>query len=74
MLKRVALYAGLIAAIALLALPRGGNVAEPGRILTALLLIPLFAWLIWLRWDWAPRARRKRREAEQAPPPDRAAP
>jgi hypothetical protein len=35
-------------------------------LLPAVVMIPLFAALIWLRWEWAPYAARKRaREREQ---------
>lgn len=30
-------------------------------VLPALIMIPVFAALIWLRWDWAPYVGRKRR-------------
>ena len=42
----------------------GAPVPEKGTLIAVLLLVPLFAWLIWLRWDWAP-AEYQRRQAEK---------
>jgi hypothetical protein len=35
------------------------------RLLLACLLLPVFGFLIWLRWDWAPAEGRKARAARQ---------
>lgn len=39
-----------------------GKAITPGGLLTTVLVLPVFGYLIWLRWDWAPAEKRKRSE------------
>ena len=65
--RAAAKYLLLIAVIAAAFLYFGGaeNVT-PGRIVLGSISAILFAYLMWLRWDWAPaQGRRRRAEREK---------
>lgn len=39
-----------------------GTQIKLDRLLGVMVLVPVFGYLIWLRWDWAPKEGRKARE------------
>ena len=61
-LRRMLCYAAFIAAVAAVTVWWDGDAIDPARAAGAALLVPVFAFVIWLRWDWAPAEGRKRRE------------
>ena len=42
-----------------------GEPINPRMFLVLPILIPLMGFMIWLRWDWAPEKRRKKRAERQ---------
>ncbi len=62
MSRKLFTYSIIIAASALIFGLLGGHAIRPDRILLVVALIPIFAFAIWLRWDWAPRERARRSE------------
>ena len=56
----------ILCALLLMAYRRiGFSDLEPQNIVIGLLLIPIFAGMMWLRWDWAPENRRRQRDADE---------
>lgn len=42
-----------------------GEAINLGGLLLAMILLPLFGWLIWLRWDWTPNEGREQYERDK---------
>lgn len=64
---KISLYTGLLllSAISIGTLEYGWNFwagFEIQNVIMALLCLPVFGTLIWLRWDWAPEQRKKHRD------------
>lgn len=61
MIKKVALNCLLILMVVGFLIYRDGlSDVRPKNVLFALLLLPVFGFAIWLRWDWAPQRRREK--------------
>ncbi|GAA3997799.1 hypothetical protein [Sphingomonas humi] len=66
MIRRTLIYGAFIALVAAAVWWwEGARTPEPRNLVAALVLLPVFAWLIWLRRQWAPEQAR-RREAERS--------
>jgi hypothetical protein len=63
MIGRIALYGLFIALVAAAVWWKDdARIPGPKNLLAAALLLPLFAWVIWLRRDWAPDQAQRRAE------------
>ncbi len=63
---KIALYALFLALVAAAVwLSEGARTPEPRNLVAALLLLPLFAFVLWLKIDWAPEQARRRQQAKE---------
>ncbi len=61
MLRKVLLYSVAVLAIGLAwAIATADRPITSANLVKVLLLTPVFGFVLWLRWDWAPERRRKR--------------
>ena len=62
-MRKIVLY-GLIIGLVAAAVwwKEGARPPETRNLIAALILLPLFAWVVWLRRDWAPEQARRRKE------------
>ena len=63
---KIALYGLFLALVAAgVWWSEGARTPEPRNLVAALLLLPLFAFVLWLKIDWAPEQARRRQQAKE---------